>query len=157
MNYSYLIATLLFFNLNGPSVTQTSDLVSISVDKVVIEANSMALGTIHVKIEKGYHIQSNEVDNEYIIPTEMIVKGNDFIRLAELFYPRSKAFNLEGSDIILNVYDGEIEIKFQLKTDPHIIKGELQLDANIRYQACDAKSCFAPRTIEFMIPVEVIN
>lgn len=143
--------------MNVSSFSQTSDLVVISADKVFIRADSMAMGTANILIKEGYHIQSNEVDDEYIIPTRLDVTDNEMIQMIEQVYPDGKDFRLEGSEIILNVFDGEIEIRFKLITDSKIIQGEHQLGARLHYQACDAKSCFAPRTIDFLIPIEIIK
>ena len=157
MKYRIFIALLLYLLLNGSVFSQTSDLVSISVEKVFLKSGSSSFGKINVKIREGYHIQSNKVDDEYIIPTELEIKGVKYISLVEQKYPESNQFNLEGSDIVLNVFDGEIEIEFKLQIDTQIMIRSYQLEANLRYQACDSKSCFAPRSIDFEIPIEIIN
>jgi len=77
--------------------------------------------------------------------------------LIDLVYPDGKDFKLTGSEIILNVFDREIEIKFKIKTNSQINRGEQQVEAILYFQACDDKSCFAPREIKFSIPIEVIK
>ena len=147
---------VIFLLVNTPSISQTSDLVDILAEKVV-SAESRAFGTVNIMIKEGYHIQSNKVDDEYIIPTKLDVIDNEFIQLIEIVYPEGKDFNLVGSDMILNVFDGEFEIKIKLRIDSQDVLGEYQLDAILHYQACDDKSCFAPKSIEFVIPVEIIK
>ena len=124
---------------------------------MTVVRNTMTVGSVRIMIKEGFHIQSNEVDDEYIIPTKLEVMETDLIQLIDLEYPEGKAFKLEGSNIILDVFDGVIEIKFKIETAPQISTGEHQLDARLHYQACDDKSCFAPRDIEFSIPIEIIN
>jgi len=153
---SYYIVIVIFLLVNTPSISQTSDLVDILAEKVV-SAESRAFGTVNIMIKEGYHIQSNKVDDEYIIPTKLDVIDNEFIQLIEIVYPEGKDFNLVGSDMILNVFDGEFEIKIKLRIDSQDVLGEYQLDAILHYQACDDKSCFAPKSIEFVIPVEIIK
>ena len=157
INGRYSILIVLFLFLNTPSFSQISDLIYISADKVEVKADALTEGTVHVMIEEGYHIQSNVIVDDYIIPTKLDIKGNEFIQLIEVEYPKDKEFELKGSEIKLMVFDGDIDIKYKLKANSGDSQGEHNLEAILHYQACDDKSCFAPRSIEFLIPAEVIN
>jgi hypothetical protein len=81
---------------------------------VEVRDDAMTEGTVHVMIEEGYHIQSNVIVDEYIIPTKLDIKGNEFIQLIEVEYPKAKEFELKGSEIKLMVFDGDINIKYKL-------------------------------------------
>jgi hypothetical protein len=144
----------MYAGLMAPSF---SDIVTIHVGKSIIYTGESNRIDIEVIVRKGYHIQANVVDDESLIPTTLEIRSNEYITIRKQEFPRSKKFKLEGTDSYLNVYDGKFLVKLfidPLKAGP---ESKYILEARLRYQACDSKSCLFPRTIDFSIPLEIKN
>ncbi len=136
---------------------QKTDILEITVPQTVVDAGKSSTVHIGVEIKNGYHIQANKVNDEYLIPTTLKINADKNIMLGEQAFPQGKKFRLEGSDDYLNVYDGNFDISIAFKTTEQIQKGKYTLAAKIHYQGCDSNSCLSPKTIDFLIPIEVIR
>ena len=134
---------------------QKTDIVKITVPKMKVNQGDSSVIYIGVEVKEGYHIQANQLDDEFLIPTTLTIKAETHIMTSQLTFPPSKKFRLEGSDNYLKVYDGSFDISLVFKTTGTIHRGRFNLAATFRYQACDSKSCLTPRTIDFLIPIEV--
>jgi hypothetical protein len=150
-----LLLLLLAFALAGsiPSTGQT--LVTVSVDKSKIYVGLNTMTSIWVEVKKGYHVQANKVNDESLVPTTLEVNDVKGIIISKKEFPPGEQFKLEGTDTFLSVYDGKFLIKLFLTSSAELKAGTYVLDAKLRYQACDSKSCFFPKIIDFSIPVEV--
>jgi len=111
--------------------------------------------SIVVEVKKGYHVQANTVNDESLIPTTLEVNYVENMTLRKQEFPPAKQFKLEGTDSFLNVYDGQFLIKLFVTPGLEIQVGKYALEAKLRYQACDSRSCLFPRNIDFSIPIDV--
>jgi len=130
-------------------------IVTVNVAESIVYAGIAAMIPISVEVKEGYHIQANKVNDESLIPTTLEVNADKNITINKQEFPPSKKFKLEGTDTFLNVYDGKFLIKLFLNPVAKTQTGKYVLEAKLRYQACDSKSCLFPRVIDFLIPVEV--
>jgi len=108
---------------------------------------------IEVMVQDGYHIQANKVNDESLIPARLEFSPHPDFTIDPPVFPRYKLFRLQGTDDDLNVFDGKFEIKVPVKAVKGTAAGKYVLKAAFRYQACDHKSCFFPRTINFEMAV----
>jgi hypothetical protein len=146
---------LLTYSLLESATATGQPLVTVKVDESTVYVGLDAMISIWVVVQKGYHVQANRVNDESLIPTTLEVNGPKGITIIKQEFPTGKEFKLEGTDTLLSVYDGKFLIKLFLSPDAEIQRGNYVLDAKLRYQACDSKSCLFPRVIDFSIPVEV--
>jgi hypothetical protein len=135
---------------------QSSDLVKITVGEISVEVGERATVLVRVEVKKGYHIQANKVSQEYLIPSTIEIEANKDIIIEEKTFPHSKMLTLEGFGEPLNVYDGNVDIQVGFKVGENCGKGKNTLKAKLHFQACDARSCLSPRTLDFLIPIEVL-
>ncbi len=149
-SFIFLIYILSFDNQTG-----TDGIVRVTVPEVKVQAGKAAKIDVHVSVEKGYHIQANKVNDEFIIPTTLEINTKEIIITGEKSFPEGKKFKLEGTPGYLLVYDGNFKITIPFKTDKKIKRGRYNLEGKLRYQACDAKKCFFPKTVAFTVVVEV--
>jgi hypothetical protein len=110
---------------------------------------------VEVKVKEGYHIQANKVNDESLIPAKLEITPIPQLIVELPVFPDHKLFRLESTEDDLNVFDGKFEIKVPIKTASGTAAGRYILKAAFRYQACDHKSCFFPRTINIELPVVV--
>ena len=96
---------------------------------------------VHLSIEAGYHIQSNKPKDANLIATNIVVTGPKSIKIGNPQFPVAKVVKLGFSNIPAAVFEGKITIRVPVSAT----KGKYR--AEIRWQACDDKSCLAPVTV----------
>lgn len=131
------------------------EVVSVSVEETVVFSGKDNRVDVWVEVEDGYHIQAHTVSDESLIPTTLGIDSTEHFSTGGQTFPPHKAFRLEGTDLSLEVYDGRFPITVIVRPLPGAPGGKAALRASLRYQACDARTCFFPRVIEFEIPVKV--
>ncbi len=98
---------------------------------------------LHFRVRDGLHINSHTPRDKSLIRTELIVAEPPGVHVQAVTFP-------EGSDYAsaafpghkLSVYTGEVVLHARIvATRP----GEHMLEAALRYQACDAGTCFPPK------------
>ena len=140
-----------------PCKEQTSDnTVKVTTSEVTAYPGKSGVLYIYVEVKRGYHIQANKVNDEFIIPTTLEINTGGIITIGKHSFPAGKKFRLEGTNDYLLVYDGVFKIITSFKTREKIQQGNYTLDAQLRYQACDAKTCFSPRTVAFSVAVRIV-
>jgi len=132
-----------------------TDVVAVHVPDVLVNAAKTWTITIQVDVKDGYHIQANQVKNKFLIPTTIVINKIKNIKTGKTIFPQSKKFRLEGTDEWMNVYDSSFQIKIPMRTLNEIEKGSYNLQAELRYQACDAKTCLFPKTVSFTIHYQI--
>lgn len=133
-----------------------ADIVKITVPEIVVHAGKSAVLKMKIEIKKGYHIQANKVNDDFLISTNLEINEYKNIITGIQQFPPPKKFKLEDSDILLYVYDGVFEIRIPTTVKKEIPKGKHIMKANLRYQACDNKTCLFPKRIAFSFTIEVI-
>jgi thiol:disulfide interchange protein DsbD len=152
----YRVFILLFYVLPCNSQTLKDSIVHLIIPEVTVRAGEKGLIHFHVSVKEGYHIQANKVNDEFIIPTTLEIDTHEILTAEEPMFPVSKKFRLEGSSDYLLVYDGSFKIIIPIRAGEKVKKGKYNLTAKLRYQACDDKTCFFPKTFAFSITIKVI-
>jgi len=154
MSYWLFMFLAVFTDLNAQS--KSDQIVKINVPNVTVYAGQSSVIILNVEVKEGYHIQADKVNDEFLIPTTLEITTNEKIKPGEQLFPAAKKFKLDGTNDLLNVYDGSFEIRIPFSTHRGIQKGKVYIEAKFRYQACNFKSCLFPRTIDFTIPLTII-
>jgi hypothetical protein len=147
---------LLLYLLPCKEKASVDSIVKVNAPEVTAYAGKSGEIHIYVTIKKGYHIQANKVNDDFIIPTTFEINTGEIITTGKQSFPSGKKFRLEGTSDYLRVYDGVFKITIPFKTFEKIQKGKYTLDAKLHYQACDNKTCYSPKTVVFSIAVKVI-
>jgi hypothetical protein len=134
----------------------TESIVKANAPEVAVYAGKSGEIHIYVTIKKGYHIQANKVNDDFIIPTTLEINTGEIIATGKQSFPLGKKFRLEGTSDYLLVYDGVFKITVPFKASEKIQQGKYTLDAKLHYQACDTKTCFSPKTVVFSVVVKVV-
>lgn len=104
-----------------------------------------------IRIRSGYHINSNEPAEEYLIPTQVVWDAAP-LEVARVEYPEAEIVSYDFSEKPLSVYSGEIEIVTVFKVPAKAIPGET-LAGRLHYQACNDKACLAPVSTDISVPI----
>lgn len=108
---------------------------------------------LHFRIREGLHINSHAPYDKSLIRTDLIVAEPDGIDVQAVTFPdgtdyASRAF--PGHK--LSVYTGEVVLHARIIAGK---PGEQMLKAALRYQACDADTCFPPKKAEVALDLVV--
>ena len=106
---------------------------------------------VAVRVRRGYHINSNQPNEPYLIPTSLTWDDSPFA-VESVEYPPAEEVRYDFSDEPLSVYSSRIEIvtTFRVVSLPDDLR---ELRGAFRFQACNDKACLPPRTIPVTVPV----
>ncbi len=146
---------LFFYVLPCQGQMVKDSIVHVRAPDVTVNAGKKGLINIYISVQKGYHIQANKVNDEFIIPTTIEVDTREIVTIEKMIFPKSKKFKLEGTTDHLLVYDGDFKIVIPFAMFEKVQQGKYKLKATLHYQACDNKRCYFPDKIVFPIFIEV--
>lgn len=152
-----LLVFLFLFVFNGTVFSQeTSFLTIIPAKQVTVAKGQTAQLSVRAKIKKGFHIQANPAADEFLIPTTLTVQSSKGIVPEKPVYPPGHPYRLKGSKEDLLTYEDEVVINLSAKVNDSASKGKTSLTGDLRFQPCDDRRCFSPRTIPVTIPVKIV-
>jgi hypothetical protein len=100
--------------------------------------------SLSVVLPPGLHVQSDKPRDPALIPTALTVTPPSGITIDEIVYPPAVDFRLSGLSQPLAVFGERFTIDVRLTVAPALAEGDVTVPARLRYQACDASSCFPP-------------
>jgi thiol:disulfide interchange protein DsbD len=113
-----------------------------------------ATGRVTLAIPSDLHVNSNNPNSKYAIPTSVKVTSSE-ARLGAVRYPAGKTKKFAFSETPINVYEGQVTFTFSVSV-PASFKGDtVNVKALVRYQACNDEVCFPPRTREVTLTAKV--
>ncbi len=110
---------------------------------------------IYMQVQQGYHINAEKPTFDYLIATKLDWTSTD-LKLDGIKYPPAEKHALDTGEQ-LDVYQGDVKIVSRFQVPKAAKPGKLTLQGKIRYQACDAKVCYAPVTVPIEAPVEIVK
>jgi hypothetical protein len=136
-------------------VSSSADVVKARAASVDIRAGGNADATVTLSISTGFHINANPASFPYLIATELQPGKLEGITTDKPAYPPATKKEFQFAEQPLAVYEGEAAIKLPLRASVNAKKGDQSLPIRVRVQACDNEKCYAPATLEGLIPVSV--
>ncbi len=113
------------------------------------EQVSLAVGKpqevdLHFRVRDGLHINSHRPLDKSLIRTELVVAEPPGLNVEAVSFPDGTEYASSAfPGHKLSVYTGEVVLHARMvATKP----GEHILEAALRYQACDANTCFPPKS-----------
>lgn len=117
------------------------------IPAVTILPGDSATVTVEIKIADGFHIQANPAANEFLVPLELVLDGEDGIAFRPPLYPEAVAFRLEGTTDDLATYRGLIRVSVPVLVSADVASGSRVIAGVLRYQACDSTRCLFPAAV----------
>ncbi len=111
---------------------------------------------VMVDILPGLHINSNQPNEEYLIPTVVAFEPQPYFSIGEIVYPQPVMRKFSFSDKKLSVYEDSIRIYAEIQAVPHLEPGEYALKGTLTYQGCDDNSCYAPDKASFSTTIKIV-
>jgi thiol:disulfide interchange protein DsbD len=111
--------------------------------------------TLNVKLPPEYHVQSDKPRDQFLIATALTVKAPSGLSVDRITYPKASDLAQAGRNEPLSVFGAEFSIEVGVTLGAGIPTGELAVPAQLRYQACDDKVCYAPARADLQWTVRV--
>ena len=121
-----------------------------------VVAGSSTTLTLKVRLPREFHVQSDKPRDPFLIPTALTVKPPAGIVVDRLVYPKPTDLAQAGRKEPLAVFGGEFSIDVRLTTSAEAAPGDIVLPAQLRYQACDDKVCYAPARADVQWTLRVV-
>ena len=112
---------------------------------------------LKVNLDTTWHINSNKPNEDFLIPTEIILDSAAGMKLTDLVYPIAKELKFDFSEIPLSVYEGEFFITGFIHVPKDISVGEYYIPFTFHYQACNNVTCLAPEEIIDTLKISVVD
>ena len=118
-------------------------------------AGSPVRVALKVTLPEGLHTQSNKPRDPLLIPTALTIDAPAGVTVNEIVWPPAIDLKQAGADQPLAVFEREFLIGVQLSLAPSAA-GDVTVPVKLRYQACDAKMCYAPTTADARWVIHVV-
>lgn len=126
-----------------------------SLDKVV--AGTELLMAIELDIADTWHINSDDPKDEFLVPSNISVSGNENIEMIKVAYPPAKEYKFDFSEQPVLVWEGKFFIPIKIKFSNNAKLGPSDLIITLDYQACNNITCLAPTSISDTLQIEIVN
>ncbi len=142
-------------SLTAPAWAQTSGVVAaVTPPKTVGKRGAVMEARVTVQLRNGYHVNSNTPTDDYLIPLRLTWAAAP-LEVAGTSFPRPKMEKYSFSAKPLSVFTGDFDIITRLKIPAGAPVGPGVLIGKLRYQACNDKACFPPKTVEIRLPYQI--
>ncbi len=111
---------------------------------------------VAVDIREPWHVNAHELDDEFLVPTELRFDAPPGVRVRAVVYPEGHEKKLDFAEKPMMLYDGRVLIGAVLAVDTTVADGELVVPATLTYQACDNQKCLLPaeEPVRFVLRVQ---
>ncbi len=123
--------------------------------KVVGKRNAAVESKIPLSVQPGYHVNSNKPAEDYLIPLSLTWTKPGALEPGAVVYPKPTMEKYEFSEKPLSVFTGNFDLTANFKVAPKAPAGPGAAVGRLRYQACNDRACFPPKTIEITVPYQV--
>jgi len=131
--------------------------VSVVADADAVHAGSTVRLAVQVSLPDAVHVQSNVPRDPMLIGTAVTVQSPPGVTVVNTVYPAATDFTLAGQATPLSVFEQRFAIGVKLAIAATAPEGSvLTIPIRLRYQACNASTCFAPTREELSLPLRVV-
>ena len=109
--------------------------------------------TVEVDIPPGCHVYASQSPADYVpLSVELSAEGAE---VGQPLWPEPHRLDVEGLNEELQVYDGpvRVEVPFELIIQRGEPLGDREVTVNVRWQACDATTCWPPEQASLRLPI----
>src|SRR3990172_12948131 len=112
-----------------------------------VSAGELIPVTVSISIAPNHHIYKDQIKVESGAPAQFTI--------ASLALPAGKVKFDQFLEKEVELYEEEIAVKLFLQASKDNPVGQYHIKLKVSYQGCSDKICFAPKTEEFILPVQV--
>jgi DsbC/DsbD-like thiol-disulfide interchange protein len=121
-----------------------------------VHAGAIVRLALQVRLPDGLHVQSNTPRDPSLIATVLTLEPPPGITVAEIVYPPARDLAQSGQGQPLAVFGHEFVIGLRVAVERGLSAHEVVLPARLRYQACDAVTCYIPARGQTEWPLRIV-
>ena len=110
---------------------------------------------IPLVVKEGYHVNSNQPSEEYLIPLKLTWSSMGALEGGTVTYPKPALEKYEFSEQPISVYTGSFDLVADFKVAAKAPAGPGAATGKLRYQACSHRACYPPKTLEITVGYQV--
>ncbi len=123
--------------------------------KLAGSRNASLQAKITCSVEPGYHVNSNAPAEDYLIPLKLTWTSTGALEPGAVAYPKPQSMKFAYSKQPLSVFTGDFDLIARFKVAGNAPAGPGIATGKLRYQACNDRACFAPKSIDIAISYQV--
>jgi DsbC/DsbD-like thiol-disulfide interchange protein len=124
-------------------------------EKLVGKRNAPVQVKIPLTVQKGFHVNSNKPREEYLIPLKLTWASTGALQAGTIDYPAPSIEKYEFAEMPLSVYSGSFDLVAHFKVASNASAGPGAATGKLRYQACNDRACFAPKTVDVTLVYQI--
>jgi thioredoxin:protein disulfide reductase len=120
-----------------------------------LKPGQSAILYLDLAVAGPYHINSDRPLEDYLIPTTLNLRSSSDIRFGKVTFPPAAIRKLPVSENPMAVFEGNLRLSVEILPGPGLKGKEIPVTGQLRYQACDDRSCLPPvaEALNFQLPV----
>jgi hypothetical protein len=128
------------------------------IPTVVAARGSKAALSVEMQVNRGFHVNSNKPLDELLMPTVVHLNPPEGIMIMNVKYPEAELLALPfmGNDK-LSVYSGHFVVTAEVRIPKAAPLGTQRVRGEVKYQACDNRQCFPPKSTALEFDVKVVR
>ncbi len=124
---------------------------------IVVARGGKAPLEIALRVNRGFHVNSHQPNDELLIPTVVQLDPPEGITIMNIAYPEAQEIALSFATQKLSVYSGSFAVTAEVRVHKWVGLGTQRVHGRVRYQACDNRQCFPPKTTPLQFDVTVVR
>lgn len=124
------------------------------VPTLKVKKGSVTAVTLRAALPPGFHANSNTPTDEYLIPLTLKWTGGP-LQVDAITYPKGSLEKYPFSAKPLSVVTGEFSLSTKFKVPANAANGAAAQNGTLKYQACNDRMCFAPKTVPVTVTLEI--
>jgi len=120
--------------------------------KVVGKRGAALQSKISCDVRTGFHVNSNTPAEDYLIPLTVTWTSPGALQPGPVAYPTPQIEKYPFADKPLSVLTGKFDLTANFKVAANAPAGQGIATGKLRYQACNDRACYPPKTIDIAIP-----
>jgi hypothetical protein len=142
--------------LYSGALAQSTSVTLVSAPLATILRGQAGLVKLRFHIGGAYHINSNKPKEEFLIPTALKLDAPTDIVITKTTYPPGEEMSFEfDPNEKLSVYTGDFTITVGVRPLKDVTQGKYAVHGTLKYQACDNRACYPPKTLPVDFEVKV--
>jgi len=113
-----------------------------------VPAGGTVRTALQIRLADGLHANSNKPRDPLLIPMVLTVEPPAGVSVVEIVYPPPTDLKQAFADQPLSVFEREFAVGVRLNVGREVALGDLEIPAQLRYQACDETMCYKPVTVD---------
>lgn len=122
----------------------------------VLTPGQQAIAAIVLDIEEGYHAQSSQPLDEFLIPFVVTLKSDAALKIEDPLYAPGEIEDFPALGGKVSIYHGKVLTFVPFVVPEDAQPGEVTLEASVRVQTCDDSLCDPPVTLKVKHETKIV-